>query len=501
MKKLLLTLLCVCFLVKLNASHLAGAAISYKVINDTTRTYKIFLEITRECNGISLSNTATVNVYCGANCSSQLVNLTLNRDSIKIKSQVCNLNLTSCNGGSLPGFEVHYYSIQTNLPICASKLYTFTWLSGGRNPGIVNLSNPSSQNFSVYSYHRFNYLPNQDYSKNAAPSFLSSPSPFFYAGSKVCYGINAIDTTDNDSLAYELVPCSGNNAVGMCKDTLQYNPGFTYNKPFGNFPHTFDPVTGVLSFVPPSSSTGLYNFAVKVKEYRKGFLIAEHIRDLVCAIIPPTAGNVNISCDPIAISSNPAITIISNQGMVIPCNTFFSFDLVFPIGGSGTSPGFQIDYSNSNIPAWVNVVVDTTTGLKLVFTGMDSCVGNVSASFSIKLIQKCVPGVIIPSTSYIALNLFKTGALSIRNSNFIASTNNLIISPNPTKDFLQLELSNNQKIKTIQVLDISGKLISEIIDLKNSTTNLLVTSHLKNSVYYLKVMTDQSIYYSKFIKE
>ncbi len=190
MKKIFTLCMLLIMVTKLYPSHLAGAIIRYKVINDVTRTYKLFLEITRDCDGVPLGANDNINVYCGANCASNILNVPVTRDSIKVTSQVCNVALTSCNGGPLAGLETHYYSATVQLPVCASKYYTFAWSSGARNSAVMNLNNPSSQNFSVYSTHNFSYLNNPNfliYPKNTSPELLAPPSPFFYAGSKVCY--------------------------------------------------------------------------------------------------------------------------------------------------------------------------------------------------------------------------------------------------------------------------------------------------------------------------
>jgi Secretion system C-terminal sorting domain len=493
MKKLLFIFLCICFIAKINASHLAGGIIRYQVINDSAKIYKIFLEITRECTGIPLGNTANVNVYCGVNCGTLLTGLTLNQDSVRVKSQVCNITQTTCNNGTLPGLETHYYSITTNLSVCSSKFYTFAWTDGARNGAVLNLQ--GGANFSVYSSHKFNYLPNANYSVNTAPILLAPSAPFFYAGSKVCYSLSAIDTVDNDSLAYELVPCAGINNAGSCADILPYNAGYSFSQPFGTgFPHTFDPVTGVLSFTPPISAAGLYNFALKIKEYRGGNLIGEYIRDLQCSII---TGGTNISCNP-SVSGNSGVIINpSSNAVTAVCDSLFNLNFNFPI-----TPGsqFSLDSANSNIPNWlIYNIIQSATSLSISLSGIVSCSSNVNSPIILNLKQNCGPGVTIPAIANVSIGLRTSviNASSISNTN--QAINQLILSPNPAHQFIQIESPNNQKIKSIELLDITGKLISEISNLKN--IDVISISHLKSGVHYIKVITDKSIYYSKFIKE
>jgi Secretion system C-terminal sorting domain len=503
MKKLLFILLSISLSTKLSATHLAGAFIRYEVINSTTKIYKIFLEITRDCSGITLLQ-PDVKVYCGPNCSTLLTTLTLAEDSFRVTSQVCNTNQTSCYGGPLPGLETHYYSIIDTLPVCNIGIYTFAWSQGARNTNVINLDNPGAQDFSVYTLHKYNYNPNANFSTNTAPILLAPPVPFFYAGSNVCYSVSAIDTIDNDSLTYELVACSGSNTTGSCFNALTYapasNPQYSFTQPFGtSIPHTFDPITGVLSFTPTLSTVGLYNFAIKIKEYRNGNLIGAYIRDLQCAIIaPPPSGGVNMSCNP-SIIGNSGATINPNTNAVTAiCDSLFNLNFTFP-----TTVGnqFTLDSNNSNIPSWLAFsIVPSVNSISITLSGTVPCGINYNSPITLNLIQTCGPAVTVPGIATVSVN-FKVANTVSGLSKINERNNQLSIKPNPSKDFLQLELPSNQKIKTIQILDITGKLVSEINDFKNTKTNFLVTAHLKNSVYYLKVMTEQAIYYSKFIKE
>jgi gliding motility-associated-like protein len=410
MKKIFTICLLVLLSFKVYSSHLAGAIIRYKVLNDTTRTYKIFLEVTLDCDPtVSTFIDPKVDVYCGNNCAASLlpVPLLLTLDSSRVKSQVCDVNLTTCNGGILPGLRTYYYSIVSSLPVCPSKIYTFAWKQGNRNATLVNINSPANVAFSVYSSHRFNFTPSSDYAVNTAPILLAPPVPFFYAGSKVCYSLSAIDTIDNDSLAYQLVPCAGTNAVGSCADTLLYRQSplqYSFTQPFGTtIVHTFDPVTGVLSFTPPPTAAGLYNFAIKIKEYRGGKLIGEYIRDLQCAII---TGGTNISCDPSIVGQDPiaGIDTVAKYATTC-CGSPFQLDFTFAASGGGA---FTLDSINSNYPSWaaVSLIVSPTAGLVVRLEGTPPCPGGYLAPITLKIQQKCLPGVVIPSVSIVIFKLF-----------------------------------------------------------------------------------------------
>ncbi len=502
-KNLFILVLILSISTKFYASHLAGAIIRYKVINDTTRTYRLFLEITRDCNGVPLGANDNINVYCGVNCANNILNVPVTRDSIRVTSQVCNVALTTCNGGPLPGLETHYYSAIVQLPVCATKYYTFAWSSGARNSAVMNLDNPSSQNFSVYSSHKFNYVntPNvKDYSKNTAPELLAPPSPFFYAGSKVCYSLTAIDTVDNDSIAYELVPCAGNNAAGACADVLTYAgipPQYSFTKPFGiNIPHTFDSKFGTLTFLPPPSAIGLYNFAIKIKEYRKGNLISEYIRDLQCSII---AGGTNISCDPSPQPIPPTIADSTSKTFTAECGLPFSVDLVFP-SSSGGSSAFNLDSLNSYYPNWISaILVPSASGLIVRFSGIAPCPSGYSEVLNFNIKQACIPGVTIPSVVIITLklNIVATGSLNL---NAITNKNReMVFFPNPVNDLLNIETKHQEKIQSISITDASGKIVFS--NSVNNNQQSISTRMLNKGLYYIHVSTDKNTYHSKLMKD
>lgn len=78
---------------------------------------------------------------------------------------------------------------------------------------------------------------------------------------------------------------------------------------------------------------------------------------------------------------------------------------------------------------------------------------------------------------------------------FVAQTK-LIVYPNPATNFLNLATSNNNTIETINIYNVSGKLILQT----NANCNLIDISHLNNGVYLLEVFTATEKLISKFIK-
>ena len=87
------------------ATHLMGGEISYT--NVGTNQYKITLKLYRDCAGVNLSNTVTVNVTGGSSGS-----ISLSRTSMRDVSILCPGQVSRCNGpvsGAAPGIQEWVY--------------------------------------------------------------------------------------------------------------------------------------------------------------------------------------------------------------------------------------------------------------------------------------------------------------------------------------------------------------------------------------------------------
>lgn len=75
------------------------------------------------------------------------------------------------------------------------------------------------------------------------------------------------------------------------------------------------------------------------------------------------------------------------------------------------------------------------------------------------------------------------------------TTNDLVISPNPVQDILHLQTNAATIIKTVQIIDLQGKVIVED---KNESVDV---SKLSKGVYIVKIETEKGEVTKKFIKE
>jgi type IX secretion system substrate protein len=74
-------------------------------------------------------------------------------------------------------------------------------------------------------------------------------------------------------------------------------------------------------------------------------------------------------------------------------------------------------------------------------------------------------------------------------------SNQINIFPNPVKDILNINF--NQKIKTITIIDISGKVVRTV----TSKTKTIVIADLQKGIYFIRIRTTRDWFIQKFIKK
>ncbi len=85
---------------------------------------------------------------------------------------------------------------------------------------------------------------------------------------------------DGDSLVYSLIPCRGefgNQIIGFQSPEA--------STPSGSDTFTIDPVSGDVVWDTPQFPAAEYNFAIKIDEYRQGFLVGSVVRDMQVTVI------------------------------------------------------------------------------------------------------------------------------------------------------------------------------------------------------------------------
>jgi len=77
----------------------------------------------------------------------------------------------------------------------------------------------------------------------------------------------------------------------------------------------------------------------------------------------------------------------------------------------------------------------------------------------------------------------------------VAQKNKTVISPNPAKHFVKINLKD-ETIRKIEIIDISGR--AQDVLLKNGEVDV---QKLNAGIYFIRIDTDRSSYVNKFIKE
>lgn len=77
------------------------------------------------------------------------------------------------------------------------------------------------------------------------------------------------------------------------------------------------------------------------------------------------------------------------------------------------------------------------------------------------------------------------------------NTSTIIVFPNPTKDFLTIQISSNTEIDKIIVSDISGKTVLQ----QNQNGSQVNVQNLSKGMYLLQVLSGAKNWQSKFVKE
>lgn len=277
-----------------NATHAAGADISYKWISGNT--YEITVAFYRFCSGVPAPTTVSVNVRSASSG--------VNFPKVLAKIPGTGLEITypcggstNCNGGSILGIQQYVYRGQVVLPNPATD-WVFSYQICCRNCEITTIQHPTPCNTTntdpqLYVEAKLNSV---EAPENSSPSFSLYPVGFICANQPFTFNQGAIDI-DGDSLVYSLI-----TPKTSATTNVTFMPGFSSTNPITSSGGTaLDGGTGQIDLTPTTvGQIGI--LAVLVQEYRNGVLISSTIRDMQFSVINctnsyPSATGVNGSLD------------------------------------------------------------------------------------------------------------------------------------------------------------------------------------------------------------
>ncbi len=142
--------------------------------------------------------------------------------------------------------------------------------------------------------------------------------------------------------------------------------------------------------------------------------------------------------------------------------------------------GAQFQDGSPHEPPYPNLFIGGTPNLQYI------CVD----SFNINFVQNLLSiygytGCTVDSACELGTNQFENSKL--------------VFSPNPAKDFLQLENTNQLIVKSINFYDVLGQIVIAIPNAENVST--IDVSDLKTGTYFIKVNTDKGTTNAKFLKK
>lgn len=244
------------------ASHIAGGYISYECTGNPNE-YLIRVTLYRDCSGIELdppqlefSNDCGLTNPSNDNC--QIIPF-LPADPCFIMpfvsseevSQLCDEAIpnSTCNGGSLPGYEEYIYETTVTLPPCDSWTVSYSFCC--RNPA-TNVSDADSDDFVIQTV-----INTSENNCNTTPTITAAPQPFVCVGQDVVYNLGAFEP-DGHEITYTLV-----SALATPTTNVNYNGGYTPQEPIPGL--VFDNTTGVVEYTP--TQVGNYIIVIRMEEY------------------------------------------------------------------------------------------------------------------------------------------------------------------------------------------------------------------------------------------
>ncbi|MCH8331040.1 MAG: T9SS type A sorting domain-containing protein [Bacteroidetes bacterium] len=156
-------------------------------------------------------------------------------------------------------------------------IYTISVEDPNRNAGVINI--PVSVNKSFYIETVIDISDTLSNGHVNSVDFNLEPILFAHPGTIYKHNPSPIDP-DGDSLLFELVPCKGLNGQNISG----------YSFPANISIHSS---SGEITWQVPQI-LGIYDFAIKISEFRNGYLMGHMIRDFQVTVIPQLIQDIRI---------------------------------------------------------------------------------------------------------------------------------------------------------------------------------------------------------------
>ncbi len=495
MKKLLPLLILLFGTIETQASHVAGAEITYKYIGDSTGIpfhYKVNLNIFRrnETGSAGLGNTFTVNISssCYSTQNITVYRLTPPPGMSSGDGGVVFYPPVDCTDWQNPGsnymnLSLHTYTAAVVLPGKCSD-YIFSWSLCCRNNNITNLLTKPS----LYVHALLNNMPGP----NSSPKFNNWPI-INQCLNKPGYNDFSASSKYGDSLTYE-----PEHPKSSAIDTIPYSSGYSLQQPITTTTGVqFDSTSGLMSFTPIQ----LENDVVRVKVRQYALDTADTTMKLVGSVTRDIQLQILANCRPPG-DTNITITNSANiaTNATIDCgDSIIRLKLSVPVmtdSITATGSEFRI-LDGRGVPIPVVAARPGNVQLTGVFTNeilieVDKPFAyNDTLSLMIKngsdgntLVAACETRV-RPDT----VTLLVTACTTFFNLNELQNIDGIIAYPNPVKEVLTISAQHGTAdLLSIQVIDVFGKEVRNgVINSTSGNDFQLNVESLPQGIYLVKV--------------
>jgi gliding motility-associated-like protein len=290
--RLLVTSVLILFFVKSYATHIVGGQLFITENANNYYNYRIGLTMYFDAlNGNPGAEDSFVNIYVFRKRDNAALGYV---QASKVERKSVSYTNPECGIANLQTYQISYATDARleNSVFDDPQGYYMVWDRCCRNGTITNIKNPGDAG-SLF-YLEFPPIVKSGVSfKNSSPVFPAIQGDYACVNSPFFFNFGGTDA-DGDSLSYSLAtPLQGYSdrntpsAIGRGSSnypTLTWIDGITVaNMIPGPKPLTVDKQTGMLSVTP--GTTGLYVFAVRVDEFRKGVKIGTLTRDFQLKVV------------------------------------------------------------------------------------------------------------------------------------------------------------------------------------------------------------------------
>lgn len=320
------------------ADHYAGGSITTRCTGNNW--HEVTLQLFRNCSGIALlPQTLNFSNTCGV----QFTQTNLTPTSLQDASSLCpdDLPNSSCNGGSLLGFELATYQTQVYLSPC--ETWTISWNICCRNTSLNVTGTPG--------LYIETTVRNQNGACNAAPTFVNNKVPMVCVNQPAAFDASAVES-DGDQLSYELIAARFASPAPL---PVEYVGGYSGTTPFTGM--VIDAASGMITFTP--TLAGAIIVVVKITERGSdGQVKGTVMRDMLfvataCSNQPPplTSGTFISASGAGDLAGDRALTVCGEQPYcasitISDPNLDQSLTLVSNIGSS--LPGASLTVNGTN---------------------------------------------------------------------------------------------------------------------------------------------------------